>query len=112
MTGRLDNEHILVTGGGRGIGSAIVKKCLLEGAKVSFIDLVGEEVRSLNNKLNQDNKFLFKEGNVCSVEDLKRWCDASRKVWSNYGFGEQRWQKLICRPSNNDRATVGRCLRC
>ncbi|MEC7220210.1 MAG: SDR family oxidoreductase [SAR324 cluster bacterium] len=79
MTGRLDNEHILVTGGGRGIGSAIVKKCLLEGAKVSFIDLVGEEVRSLNNKLNQDNKLLFEEGNVCFVEDLKRWCDASRK---------------------------------
>ena len=79
MTGRLDNEHILVTGGGRGIGSAIVKKCLLEGAKVSFIDLVGEEARSLINKLNQDNKLLFEEGNVCSVEDLKRWCDASRK---------------------------------
>ena len=79
MTGRFDNEHILVTGGGRGIGSAIVEKCLLEGAKVSFIDLVGEEGRSLNNKLNQDNKLLFEEGNVCSVEDLKRWCDASRK---------------------------------
>ena len=79
MTGRLDNEHILVTGGGRGIGSAIVKKCLLEGAKVSFIVLVGEEARSLHNKLNQDNKLLFEEGNVCSVEDLKRWCDASRK---------------------------------
>ena len=79
MTGRLGNEHILVTGGGRGIGSAIVEKCLLEGAKVSFIDLVGEEARSLHNKLNQDNKLLFEEGNVCSVEDLKRWCDASRK---------------------------------
>lgn len=79
MTGRLDNEHILVTGGGRGIGSAIVEKCLLEGAKVSFIDLVGEEAKSLNNKPNQDNKLLFEEGNVCSVEDLKRWCDASRK---------------------------------
>ena len=79
MTGRLDNEHILVTGGGRGIGSAIVEKCLLEGAKVSFIDLVGEEARSLHNKLNQDNKLLFEEGNVCSIEDLKRWCDASRK---------------------------------
>ncbi|MEC8435688.1 MAG: SDR family oxidoreductase, partial [SAR324 cluster bacterium] len=64
---------------GRGIGSAIVEKCLLEGAKVSFIDLVGEEARSLHNKLNQDNKLLFEEGNVCSVEDLKRWCDASRK---------------------------------
>ena len=40
---------------------------------------MGEEARSLINKLNQDNKLLFEEGNVCSVEDLKRWCDASRK---------------------------------
>ena len=79
MAGRLDNKHILVTGGGRGIGSAIVEKCLLEGAKVSFIDLEGEEARSLLKKLNQDNKLLFEEGNVCSVEDLKRWCNASRK---------------------------------
>ena len=83
MAGRLDNEHILVTGGGRGIGSAIVEKCLLEGAKVSFIDLVVEEARSLINKLNQDNKLLFEEGNVCSVEDLKRWCDASRKKFGS-----------------------------
>ena len=79
MTGRLDNEHILVTGGGRGIGSATVEKCLFEGANVSFIDLEGEKARSLLNKLNQDNKLLFIEGDVCSVEDLKRWCDASRK---------------------------------
>ena len=79
MTGRLGNEHILVTGGGRGIGSAIVEKCLLEGANVSFIDLEGEEARSLLDKLNQDNKLLFVEGDVCSVEDLKCWCDASRK---------------------------------
>ena len=83
MAGRLDNEHILVTGGGRGIGSAIVEKCLLEGAKVSFIDLEGEEARSLLKKLNQDNKLLFEEGNVCSVEDLKRWCDASRKKFGS-----------------------------
>ena len=79
MTGRLYEEHILVTGGGRGIESAILGKCLLEGANVSFIDLEGEEARSLLNKPNQDNKLLFVEGNVCSVENLKRWCDASRK---------------------------------
>ena len=83
MVGRLDNEHILVTGGGRGIGSAIVEKCLLEGANVSFIDLEGEEAKSLLNKLNQDNKLFFVEGNVCSVEDLKRWCDASRKKFGS-----------------------------
>ena len=83
MAGRLDNENILVIGGGRGIGSAIVEKCLLEGANVSFIDFEGEEARSLLNELNQDNKLFFVEGNVCSVEDLKRWCDASRKKFGS-----------------------------
>ena len=83
MAGRLDNEHILVTGGGRGIGSAIVEKCVMEGANVSFIDLEGEEARSLLNKLNQDNKLLFLEGNVCSVEDIKLWCDASQKKFGS-----------------------------
>ena len=48
-------------------------------ANVSFIDFEGGEAKGLLNKLNQDNKLLFVEGNVCSVEDLKRWCDASRK---------------------------------
>ena len=60
MTGRLDNEHILVTGGGRGIGSAIVEKCLLEGANVSFIDIVGEEARSLHNKLSHHTLRILK----------------------------------------------------
>ena len=83
MAGRLDNEHILVTGGGRGIGSAIVEKCVMEGANVSFIDLEGKEARSLLNKLNKDNKLLFVEGNVCSVEDLKLWCDASQKKFGS-----------------------------
>ena len=70
MAGKLEKEYILVTGGGRGIGSAIVKKYLLEGANVSLVDLEGEEARSLLNKLNHDNKLLFDEGNVCSIEDL------------------------------------------
>ena len=83
MAGRLDDEHILVTGGGRGIGSAIVEKCLLEGANVSFIDFEGGEAKGLLNKLNQDNKLIFVEGNVCSVEDLKSWCDASRKKFGS-----------------------------
>ncbi len=83
MAGRLENEHILVTGGSRGIGAAIVEKCLLEGANVSFIDLEVEEGENLLTKLNQDSKLLFVRGNVCSAEDLKSWSDASRKKFGS-----------------------------
>ena len=83
MAGRLRNEHILVTGGGRGIGAAIVEKCISEGATVSFIDLEEEEAKSLLKKLDQDKKLIFVKGNVCSVEDLKRLCDSAREKFGS-----------------------------
>ena len=83
MSGRLTDELILVTGGSRGIGAAIVEKCLLEGANVSFIDLEEEEGANLLTKLNQDSKLLFVKGNVCSAGDLKSWSDASRKKFGS-----------------------------
>jgi len=38
----LAGEHVLVTGGAKGIGAAIVECALREGAKVSFVDLDAE----------------------------------------------------------------------
>ncbi len=64
MAGRLENEHVLVTGGSRGIGAAIVEKCLSEGAKVSIIDIEEEAGRALVKSLGADDRLFFARGDI------------------------------------------------
>jgi NAD(P)-dependent dehydrogenase (short-subunit alcohol dehydrogenase family) len=68
--GRLDGEHVLVTGGSRGIGAATVEKAQAEGARVSFVDLLPEEGRALAFRLG--DHVLFRQADVCSAADLAR----------------------------------------
>jgi NAD(P)-dependent dehydrogenase (short-subunit alcohol dehydrogenase family) len=68
--GRLDGEHVLVTGGSRGIGAATVEKARAEGARVTFVDLLPEEGRALADRLGEG--VLFRRADVCSAEDLAR----------------------------------------
>ena len=65
--GRLEGEHILVTGGSRGIGAAIVEKALAEGAKVSFIDLEAKAGQDLLAALNADDRLFFDDDFTPSV---------------------------------------------
>ena len=66
--GRLAGEHILVTGGSRGIGAATVEKALAEGAKVSFVDLLPDEGASLAARLGDE--VMFREADICSAKAL------------------------------------------
>ena len=68
--GRLDGEHVLVTGGSRGIGAATVEKARAEGARVTFVDLLPEEGRALADRLGDG--VLFRRADVCSADDLAR----------------------------------------
>ena len=68
--GRLAGEHILVTGGSRGIGAATVKKAKAEGARVSFVDLLADEGEQLAAPLGGD--VFFAQADVCSADDLAR----------------------------------------
>ena len=72
MAGRLDNEHILVTGGGRGIGAAIVEKALAEGARVSFIDLDPAAGSTFAASLGQPDRLYFEAGDVRRADDIAR----------------------------------------
>lgn len=51
MTGRMTGQHVLVTGGSRGIGAAIVAKALTEGAVVTIFDLDADVGRAMADAL-------------------------------------------------------------
>lgn len=70
--GRLDREHILVTGGSRGIGAAIVEKCLAEGARVSFIDIDEAAGHALIGTLDAPERTYFAPGDIRSADDIGR----------------------------------------
>jgi NAD(P)-dependent dehydrogenase (short-subunit alcohol dehydrogenase family) len=73
MTGRLIGEHILVTGGSKGIGAAIVAKCLAEGAGVSFIDLDEAAGEALIGGLAAGReRVVFGAGDVRVADDIAR----------------------------------------
>lgn len=69
--GRLDGQHVFVTGGSRGIGAATVEKALEEGARVSFIDLEAEAGAKLAVALGIE-RCHFGQGNVTRADDLAR----------------------------------------
>lgn len=72
MAGRLQDHHVLVTGGSRGIGAAIVEKALAEGARVSFIDIEKQAGEDLVHALGAPERCHFGEGSVCEAADVAR----------------------------------------
>jgi NAD(P)-dependent dehydrogenase (short-subunit alcohol dehydrogenase family) len=52
--GRFANRHVLVTGAGRGIGAATVRRFLSEGAYVTGVDLDGANLEKLGQQVGSD----------------------------------------------------------
>lgn len=77
MSGRLDRQHVLVTGGSRGIGAAIVEKALVEGAAVSIIDIEEEAGHALVHSLGATDRLYFARGDIRSATDIQRVHDAA-----------------------------------
>ncbi|HQZ11715.1 MAG TPA: glucose 1-dehydrogenase [Devosia sp.] len=71
MAGRLDGEHILVTGGSRGIGAATVEKALAEGARVSIIDIEEEVGRAFVASLAARDRVHFARGDIRHADEIQ-----------------------------------------
>lgn len=70
MGGRLEGEHVAVTGGSRGIGAAIAEKALAEGARVSIIDIDEAAGRAFAESLGAQDQVFFARGDVRSANDI------------------------------------------
>lgn len=81
----LNGRTALVTGGGQGIGAAIARQLVNDGANVLIFDLNAEPARQLSNELNtlgSSGKASSFEGSVLSSEDI---ASAFTKAESEFG---------------------------
>jgi NAD(P)-dependent dehydrogenase (short-subunit alcohol dehydrogenase family) len=78
MAGRLEGGHVLVTGGARGIGAAIVEKVLMEGARVSIMDRDAAG-RDLLVALDAGERALFCSGDVTHASEIANAVEAATR---------------------------------
>jgi len=81
MTGLLNNQGIIITGGTRGIGRAIAEACLAEGAKVLITGRSQESVNALLTDLKHDHLF----GMSADVADESRTTEVFAEAEARFG---------------------------
>lgn len=77
MAGRLDGQHVLLTGGSRGIGAAIAEKALDEGAVVSIVDVEEETGRRFVDSLAQRDRVFFSKGDIRFADQVHAFHEAA-----------------------------------
>lgn len=71
----LNNEVILITGGGSGLGLALLERFIEEGAQVATLDISASKVEVLQQRYG--DHIVAVQGDVTSIEDNQRAVDAT-----------------------------------
>lgn len=111
MAGRLSGKTAIVTGGARGIGAAIVRRYLEEGARVALLDNTAEAIDSALDTLPRSSNvraFKCDVSVVAEVDEFYRsaadWLGAPQIVVNNAGtaisggleeMSEAEWDHLF-----------------
>jgi len=74
--GWLDNEVVLITGGGSGLGLALVERFLEEGARVAVLERSAQKVASLRERFDVA-RVVVVDGDVTSYADNERAVNAA-----------------------------------
>src|SRR3954453_8834853 len=78
----LANKTVLVTGGGSGIGEAIVRRYAAQGSSTAFIDIKETESRSLVKELaSQGHRIHFEPADLTDIAALRSAIDRIRGVF-------------------------------
>ena len=77
----LNNKVVVITGGGSGIGEAITRSFLKQGAKVSFLDFNENHSKNLIKELDTD-KVHFE---LCDLRDIEQLKNSIKNVSSKFG---------------------------
>ena len=80
----LEGKTVVITGGGSGIGEAIVRRFAAQGAKVGFIDIAEAPSRALEQELTQSGHSVHFE--QCDLKDIPALRQALDNIRAKYGL--------------------------
>ena len=76
----LESHVVLITGGAGGIGSAIARKCISQGAKVILADVDEKRLATVEAELGQNCRSI-----QCDLRDINGFDDMLKKATAYFG---------------------------